>query len=224
MSELRLARTISSQLVERLRMRIVDGVYSPGMPLLQDALAAEFEVSKIPVREALIQLQAEGLIETHAHRGFLVRPISSTELQELFRLRALIEPTAVALGASLATQADRALALDVFERLTTALQKRDSVRVGLLNQDFHLALIAPAAQPITAETLQRIHVCCRRYVALHVEPANRTRRAIAEHGAILDAWTASRPRELQKLTRQHIEATLADLLETVPAALGGEKQ
>ena len=52
-----LARTISSQVIVRLRGRILAGAYAPGAPLLQDAIAAEFGISKIPVREALVQLQ-----------------------------------------------------------------------------------------------------------------------------------------------------------------------
>ena len=74
-----LVRTVSAQLTERVRARIVSGAYAPGAALPQDVLAAEFGVSKIPVREALLQLRAEGLVEIFAHRGFQVRAVSEAE-------------------------------------------------------------------------------------------------------------------------------------------------
>ena len=61
---------MSGQITARLRERILTGAYAPGAPLLQDSIAAEFGVSKIPVREALVQLSAEGLVSVFAHRGF----------------------------------------------------------------------------------------------------------------------------------------------------------
>jgi DNA-binding GntR family transcriptional regulator len=217
MTDATLARTISSQLVDRLRARIIEGVYAPGSTLAQDGLAAEFGVSKIPVREALVQLQAEGLVDVFAHRGFNVRQISVDELQELFRLRALIEPVAAVRGAALATADDRAAATALLEQMTAALRARRLLEIGVLNQRFHIALIAPLAQPVMAETLQRLHVRCRRYVALHVQPKERTTRVVAEHTAIHAAWMAGRTREVQKLIREHVEATEADVRAALAA-------
>jgi len=77
---------------ESLRERILDGEFKAGFPLRQDALASEFGVSRIPIREALMQLEAEGLIKIHPHRGAIVSELSTEEVQELFALRALLEP------------------------------------------------------------------------------------------------------------------------------------
>ena len=84
-------RTISSAVAEELRRRIVDGEFQSGFQLRQDALAAEFGVSRIPVREALMQLEAEGLVKIHPHRGAIVSELSTEEIEELFELRALLE-------------------------------------------------------------------------------------------------------------------------------------
>ena len=82
-----LIRTMSGQITTRIREKILTGAYPPGSPLLQDVIAAEFGVSKIPVREALVQLRAEGLVDVFAHRGFQVRPLSAMEVDEVFRRR-----------------------------------------------------------------------------------------------------------------------------------------
>src|SRR5437660_12006142 len=84
-------QTIASMTVEALRGRILRGDYPEGEPLRQDALADELGVSRIPVREALRQLEAEGLVTFSPHRGAVVSSLSLEEIEELFELRADIE-------------------------------------------------------------------------------------------------------------------------------------
>src|SRR3974390_2242310 len=105
MSE-RLVQSMTSQLIVRFRDRILAGIYAPGSQLRQDYLASEFGTSKIPVREALVQLQSEGLVDIYPNRGFQVRPLCTAELEGVFRLRLQIEPIPVALGARPATPSD----------------------------------------------------------------------------------------------------------------------
>ena len=95
-----LVQSITSQLIVRLRDRILAGAYPPGSALRQDTLASEFGTSKIPVREALVQLQSEGLVTIYPNRGFQVRPLVISELEEVFSLRLQIEPAAAGIGAS----------------------------------------------------------------------------------------------------------------------------
>ena len=72
-----LSRTVAERVTDALRARILAGGYPPGAPLRQDAVAAELGVSRIPLREALNHLQAEGLVQGIAHRGFVVRKASA---------------------------------------------------------------------------------------------------------------------------------------------------
>lgn len=206
-----LTRTISSQLTTRLRDRIVAGVYAPGSQLLQDALAAEYGVSKIPVREALVQLQGEGLVDVFAHRGFQVRPMSIAELEEIFRLRLLLEPPAVAEGARRARSVDRAAARTALEKLNGALASDDLRQSGALNRAFHLALIVPRLQPMSGETLGRLHVLAQRYVQIHLMPRGRVMRAAREHAELCEAWEHGRSKEASRLTQRHIEGARDDL-------------
>ena len=141
-----LVRTMSGQITARIREKILTGVYPPGSALLQDVIAAEFGVSKIPVREALVQLRAEGLVDVFAHRGFQVRPLSSSEVDEVFRLRAQIEPEAVAEGVRRAQPEDIDAARLAFGNLNDALAAGELYESGDLNRTFHLALIVPRCQ------------------------------------------------------------------------------
>ena len=79
-------RTLSAAIVEQLRRDILDGTYAAGEQLRQDALAASFQVSRIPVREALFQLEAEGLLRIEPHKGAIVSAFSLEEIDDVFDL------------------------------------------------------------------------------------------------------------------------------------------
>jgi len=202
---------MSGQLATRIRERILTGEYAPGAQLLQDSLAAEFGVSKIPVREALVQLRSEGLEDVFAHRGFQVRAVSMGEMQEVFSLRLSTEPEAVAKGARVASSEDHASANAALSALSKALAAEEFGHSGDLNSAFHLALIVPRLQPVANETLQRLHTLSERYVRLHLQSAERVPRANKEHVTLYEAWSTGNARAAQRLTRIHIEETRDDL-------------
>jgi DNA-binding GntR family transcriptional regulator len=206
-----LVRSMTSQLIARFRERILAGTYAPGSALRQDILAAEFGTSKIPVREALVQLQSEGLVDIFPNRGFQVRPLAAAELQEVFSLRLLIEPAAVALGAKLATAADHRAADEALERLNDALTAEEFSASGRLNRAFHLLLIVPRVQPVAADVLGRLHTLAQRHIQSHLRPAGRVKRAAREHAALLKAWRSGKSKQVRALVHTHIESTRDDL-------------
>ena len=208
-----LVQSMTSQLIVRFRDRILSGAYAPGSALRQDSLAAEFGTSKIPVREALVQLQSEGLVDIYPNRGFQVRPLASAELDEVFRLRLQIEPGAVACGAKLAGAADHAAARAALVRLNEATAAGEFGSSGQLNRAYHLQLIVPRLQPVAAEILSRLHTLAQRYVQAHLRPDGRAKRAAREHAALLKAWSAGKSREARALMHSHIKSTREDLEE-----------
>jgi len=208
-----LLRTMSGQILTRIRDKILSGDYAPGSALLQDSIAAEFGVSKIPVREALVRLRAEGLIDIEAHRGFRVRALLAAEVEEVVRLRVALEPVAVGDGAKLAKAKDHIVAREALRALSTALSDGAFNDVGNLNSAFHLALIVPHRQPVTWEILNRLHTVSQRYVRMHLVPQGRVRRATREHNALYEAWAQGEAREARQLTVQHIEETRDELAQ-----------
>ncbi|HUN75331.1 MAG TPA: GntR family transcriptional regulator [Steroidobacteraceae bacterium] len=218
MSEL-IVRTMSGQVAARVREKILAGEYAPGAPLLQDSIAAEFGVSKIPVREALVQLRAEGLVDVFAHRGFQVRPISAEEVQEVFSLRIAIEPEAVARGAKLARAPEIKTARTALAALNASLALGEIAHSGDLNSAYHLALVVPHRQPVTAEALTRLHAMSLRYIRIHLGPKGRIRRAAQEHKALFEAWLARKAREARTLAQAHIEETRDELAAALRASV-----
>lgn len=210
-----LSRTAAARVTEALRARILSGGYPPGAPLRQDAVAAELGVSRIPLREALTQLQGEGLVAGAPHKGFIVRGVSRAEAEEIFGLRLHLEPAAVTLGAQRASEAERATAAVALDRLTAASAARQLDLAADLNRAFHVSLILPERNPLTADLLNRLHAASQRYVSLHLSPDGRDVKARTEHEALYEAWRDGDGAAAGRITYDHVERTRKDLLAAI---------
>lgn len=203
-------RTLSEQIFETVRERIVTGRLPVAQAIRQDALATELGVSKIPLREALARLEQEGLLVAHANRGFFVRALSAAEAEEIFALRLAIEPQAVATAATAATPDDQRQATEALAKLDAAAADRLH-EVAACNHGFHMALVRPSRRLVTIQLVERLQIMSQRYVQKHLEPAGREDRAHLEHATILDAWLARDGGQAAALVGAHITATLDDL-------------
>jgi DNA-binding GntR family transcriptional regulator len=210
-------RTLSERVFEIVREQIVIGTLPTDAPIRQDALAAELGVSKIPLREALARLEQEGLLTSHANRGYVVRPMSAEQVDEIYALRLAIEPDAAAYAAIHADDAARAAVVRAFEELDNAADTNLS-EVAVRNRNFHVALVRPGGRLLTTQLVERLSILAERYVVAHLEPAGRGSRAHKEHRALLDAFLARDGDRLDVLLRAHIAATLDDLKEQFAAA------
>lgn len=196
--------TIASLSVEALRERILRGDFPEGEPLRQDALAEELGVSRIPVREALRQLEAEGLVTFNPHRGAVVSSMSLAEIEELFELRAEIEGELLrrAIPKTSKEQLDRAV--EVLDEFENALHAGEASRWGPLNWHFHSALYAPANRNVTMGVLQKLHQHSDRYFRMHVLLAHGGEQAATEHRAIAAAVKKKDATVASALMRAHI--------------------
>jgi DNA-binding GntR family transcriptional regulator len=203
-------RTLAERVFEIVREQIVTGQLPNNLPIRQDALATELGVSKIPLREALARLEQEGLLTSHANRGYFVQPMSAGQVDEIYVLRLAIEPPAAVYAAERATDEDRAAAIDAFEKLDGAAAS-NLAEVAVRNRDFHTALVRPGGRLLTTQLVERLSILAERYVVAHLQPAGRESRAHNEHQDLLDAWLARDGEKLTGLLTQHIQGTLDDL-------------
>jgi DNA-binding GntR family transcriptional regulator len=203
-------RSLSEQVFEIVREQIITGALAGNTAIRQDALAADLGVSKIPLREALARLEQEGLLISRTNRGYAVLPMSAAEADDIFALRANIEPMAAAYAATVANDEDRAIALSAFEQLDTAAGTL-LTEVTVRNRLFHTALVRPGRRILTTQMVERLAVLAERYVYAHLRPAGRGDRAHVEHRQLLDAWLARDSALLTTLLTAHIQSSLADL-------------
>lgn len=209
---------LADQLVDILRERIIGGLLPTGEPIRQDALATEFGISKIPLREALARLEQDGLVVSQLNRGFFVRPMSAEEAYDVFDLRLRLEPDAVAAAALRLTAGAVEQAGRVLQALDAAATGHDP-GAGRMNRAFHMALLRPCGRPVTLQTLERLQAIAERYVVCHLAPQGRVERASAEHAALFQAWAAGDASRARELTTRHITATLDDLRTELDRAL-----
>jgi DNA-binding GntR family transcriptional regulator len=213
-------QTIASMTVEALRERILRGDYPEGEPLRQDALADELGVSRIPVREALRQLEAEGLVTFNPHRGAVVSSLSLDEIVELFELRADIECDLLARAMPRMTKEQLDRAIEVLDEFEDALSAGEATRWGPLNWHFHAALYAPANRNFTMSVLQKLHQHSDRYFRMQVLLAHGGATANAEHRAIAAAVLArDTPTALERM-RKHILGAGCSLVELLQEQRG----
>lgn len=207
-----IVRTVAEQAYHAVRERILRGDLAAGSPVRQDTIADDLGVSKIPLREALTRLEQDGLLSSSPNKGYVVRPLSAAEADEVFALRLKLEPDAAAQAAERFNEAGRATAVAAFEAMGAAdgPQSPDYV---LANRLFHLALVRPGVGRVTGQMVERLHVLAERYVRVHLQPAGRAGRAVLEHQEILDAWLARASPRVAALTAGHIRKTLADVQE-----------
>ena len=198
-------RTVVELTAEALRERILSGDYPEGTPLRQDALAAELGVSRIPVREALRQLEVEGLVTFSPHVGAIVSTLSLDDITELFELRALLETELLkrALPNLTPEIMDRADA--VLDAYDAALDQGDVAAWGELNWEFHSTLLAAAGRPLTLNVLSMLHNQSDRYTRLQLKLTHGEDRARHEHRAIAEAARAGNTKLATQLLRSHVE-------------------
>lgn len=215
-------RTLSERVFDIVREQIVTGALATDTPLRQDALAAGLGVSKIPVREALARLEQEGLLTSHANRGYVVPAMSAAQADEIYDLRLAIEPAAAARAACHATEAQRQTALAAFAALDDAAS-HDLAAVAMRNRQFHTALVTPGARLLTAQLVERLAILAERYVIAHLQPAGRESRAHREHSQLLEAWLAADGAAVRQLLSAHIRGTGDDLKQQLqePATATG---
>lgn len=143
-----------------LRDAICSGEISPGTPLKQDEIAAEFGVSHTPVREALKLLVSEGLAILHHNRGCFVADLSSTVARELMEFRALIEPRLAGWALDHLTEHDIEQARRVITRIDAAQLASERLRLAT---EFHTLIYQRADRPFFLEQVNRARNNLSRY-------------------------------------------------------------
>src|SRR5436305_15104633 len=118
-------QSLTSAVAEKLRDQIIRGEIVEGAQLRQDVIGRQYHVSRIPVREALRQLHAEGLITIVPNRGAIVPELSPSDIEELFTIRALLEPEILKYSIPRLTDSDFAEADVVLRRYESELQRED---------------------------------------------------------------------------------------------------
>ncbi|MDB5501530.1 MAG: GntR family transcriptional regulator [Tardiphaga sp.] len=210
-------RTLSAAIVDQLRKSILDGTFKAGAQLRQDALGEAYGVSRIPVREALFQLEAEGLVRIVPQKGAIVAELSldQTEINDVFDLRCLLEPRMLAQSAPRFGDDDFARLDDIHARFEQAIMAGNVSEWGQLNADFHMALYVRAEQPRTQAIVVSLLQTSDRYTRLQLSTTTSMGIAEKEHAELIVLCRAGKIEDACRFLQRHIEAVRTDLLRVV---------
>lgn len=199
-------QSLTSAVADKLRDRIIRGEIPEGSQLRQDVIAAQFQVSRIPVREALRQLHAEGLITILPNRGAIVPELSPDDIEELFTIRALLEPELLKASVPRLTEEDLSQAASVLRKFADELTHEEHIAAwGRLNWQFHSALYGRANRPHFMDIIRNINNKGERYTRLQLSLTHGMKRANQEHRQLLKLCRQRDAAAAAKLLRQHIQ-------------------
>jgi DNA-binding GntR family transcriptional regulator len=209
-------KTSTDTVYDLIRAKILDNEFRPGMQMLEQELVAMFGVSRTPVREALIRLQKEHLVEIVPRHGMRVRQVSLADMQEIYQVLTSLEATAAGL---VAARVLRVRELKPFEDACVAMERAlasdDLEAWSAADEAFHLHLLALCGNPRLTQIVTEYRDLIQRARFLTLRLGARPDDSVAEHRAIADAIRRSDVQAAQALTRTHRERGIEKQIDTL---------
>lgn len=218
-------RSLSQHALETIRSKIVSGEYALGRKLPEAELAELLGVSKSPIREALLQLSREGLVDMAPSRSAQVFTMNAAEIEDLAELRQTLETKALQLAAERNPDALIAELQDIVARMHVSVAQNDTALYKSLDDDFHQALFRNCDNDYFHSNFERVsfRIQALRYRLSNDEGLNR--RSMREHADILRLLQESRTEDARKLLCEHIDNTARNyILRMGPGQAAGPRR
>jgi DNA-binding GntR family transcriptional regulator len=214
------APAASEVILKFIRDSIIDGSLDEGEPIRQDDVARLFNVSKIPVREALKRLEAEGLVEFQKNKGAIVTSLSEPEIVQIFEVRSILESNAIKLSIPHMTEAtfEKALAY-----CGAFAQETNVARWAELNWQFHSCLYADARRPFLVSTIRSINDRLERYLRVQLTLSGGHELADREHRELVETCRRRDGDGAAEFLRDHIMKACESLMKHLPSSQSAEK-
>lgn len=203
-------------LVHEVTERIKTGKYLPGHRLVESDLTREFGVSRGPLREALVRLSANGLVEVVPHKGALVRMLSRDEVRAIYETREVLEGLAARLAAERMSADNRQRLLQSMEEMRAAQRDLDAVAYIEENSNFHQLIVASADNNELARLVEYLDLRTLHFQFINLMRGNQSRnRSFEDHAKIANAIIEGQASVAERAMRQHVRRS-ADALQKLP--------
>lgn len=207
-------RSTPGLIADAIRTGILDGTIVAGQQLVQDDLARAFGTSRIPVREALRQLESDGIIAYHPHRGASVALLSARDVKEIYEMRAPLEKLALRLAVP---NLERVHLTAAARAIDDSTGSSSVVSFGRLNWRFHEALYEAANRPRLLRTIRNLYIHASRWPPFAKEQRKMFAAIVGEHRGILRACERRDASAAVKALERHLaesERLLVNVIET----------
>ena len=196
-----------------IKHKILSFEYSPGYQLKEIPLSKELNLTRTPIRKAIVKLENEGLVRTYPHRGAFVTTLSNKETEEIFEVREALEVKAASLAIRRASRDD-------LDRIRSGLEKRESLisqtkpKYVIPDIDFHQELIKLSKNELLTSMWMGLHTKLQLIRIQSSMIGGRFLAALKEHKRILNCIYDNKPDEVEHLLRAHIQKAKPDLNDT----------
>jgi DNA-binding GntR family transcriptional regulator len=205
--------SLRGKVFNQLQNDILNGLYQPGDSLIETKLSEELGVSRTPIREAIRQLELEGLVQSFPNKGAVVKGISSKDIEDIYTIRMLIE----GLAARWATEKITPEELDELKE-AVELEEFYTIRNDtehLLKSDsrFHEIVYKACKSKPLIHTLSTFHHYVQRARVASMSSPGRAQQVLEEHKAILNAIIGGRAEMAEKLATEHVMNASVNLIK-----------
>ena len=207
-------QTLQQVVMERLRLDIINGVFQPGQRLIADDIAKEYSVSRMPVREALMNLEAVGLVTGSRHKGVIVNQTSAEDFGTLYEIRAVLEGLAGRLACPNLSKEDilklKELNQDMRVLEPTTLDRKFQE----LNREFHAIIWKATNSNRLVNILKNLHAVSSFYRNLTVHLPGRIEEICNEHEESIAAFSCKDAFKAEEAIKKHYLKTKLWLLKS----------
>ena len=211
-------RTQIDSVYDRIRQKVLDSELAPGSQILEQELAVMLGVSRTPVREALIRLQNEGLVEIIPRHGVRIVPVAVSDMREIYEVLISLEPRAAELLAARGASPDE---LDLLEhscrKMAGALGRGEMEEWSLADEEFHLGIVNLSGNRRLADIVlncwDQVHRA--RTFTLRLRKHPHPSKSIEEHYAIIEAIRRGDARAASESYRSHRERGLREQIDVM---------
>ncbi|WP_249416458.1 GntR family transcriptional regulator [Streptomyces sp. TS71-3] len=198
-------RSLREEIAETLRRAVISGELKPGVVYSAPSLAEQFDVSSTPVREAMLDLAKEGLVEIARNKGFRVTHLSAAELDQITELRLLIEVPVIRRIAETGVAPEHIATLrPLAEAIDDAARRRDLIAHVTIDMEFHLTLLGLGGNPRLVEIVRSLRTSSRIYGLRTLAEGSLLFDSSHEHVELLDAIEAGDADAAEDLARRHV--------------------
>ncbi|MBO6048128.1 MAG: GntR family transcriptional regulator [Erysipelotrichaceae bacterium] len=199
--------SLSTQIFELLRDRILNGDYEDGQKLNELALAKELKISRTPIREALKQLELQELVESIPNKGVYVKGFSARDIDDMFEMRISLEGLAIELAIDRMDDEHLNKIKDVYDLMEFYSMKLDYEKLRELNIMFHEVIYEATQSPYFMQILKDIHYYVSMTSRHAIRQKDRVETSLSEHKVILDKIIAADKEGAREVIESHIRKT-----------------
>ncbi|MDP4713029.1 MAG: GntR family transcriptional regulator [Ilumatobacteraceae bacterium] len=197
--------TAQEVVLKELRAALASGVLMPGQQLVQEDLAVELGVSRVPIRESLKILEGEGHVTYHPNRGYFVTELSAADLSELYLIREILESEALTRAVAEVSDADLRDIEEILGEVNEAAASGDIYALAQSNRAFHLSIIELSGMNRLSRLIRQLWDASDIYRTVYFREESNRERIFAEHQEIFRALKARDAQALIKAQNHHRE-------------------